>query len=897
MILGHRGAGTSTLIRMLCEKFKLDEFELKKQYLAKLKEEKVKRQRARLLNRGFRPPPPAEEEGMEPPADPEIEEDPEDFDKKAHEQQVIKMIFDSQKGYVIDGSWRELPEGAVEQSLQDVLLESRRVPEIIVILKCKEATTFKRVIETEKIKVEYDRLMDARTVKRDAERIEKRAAKEEALKAEEEKTPEDKEAEMLKWEEEQDAEEEAADEGDPDKPNMEAMLDQQREALREARTSDDAFFEEFTAILKEKQVFVIDDIRADSSADFIFIKLLDRIKDNITYRKDMLERQLAQPLKPEEVKFYEKSYVYKHSKYGTNSLISISSPSKTKRYTVLYRERLYFLSNAEEQQRFLKEPSKFTQQVQTVPLDISVKPKVFVLGLPKSGKSTVCKMLVDRVGVVHLKMSKVIQGFMNQDSVQGEQLRKHMKVDGRQLEDDMLISLLLKRVQMKDCQTNGWVLEDFPKTRNQALFLAKRGLVPSNVFMMKQSVEETFKRTHSTAETKFGSNRTILATRIRLFQENNPYLVAFYSRLYNSVSEIDSIKSKWFIEERALGEVQKTIDARQSFARDYFLREQGSICKFRDLHMDKGLVKQSLSDFRYFCPVTWRNEKLLVKCNENTEDCVLYHNSFYFFASTQERDVFLTNPSRFVDPSSLPRSLELPFRLMPHKSSEVIVHEKTLNGHCSVTLMDEDRVKKGDPSLLVIYKEDKYVFDSEFKLQRFLSNPFKYCKASLPVKMPPPDDKVSLFNLQKMEDSISFMEQALGQVVTRGLREVSENRLKHPSISLKETMLKLFALFLKTENPANTESMKRKYAAKMKNFIQRCELPEELHDLSVEKGKKALVNIRKSLNMLCNIDKKKLKGNWPEFKENYYNDKGAEYDSILKIIEHEKLENFMNYIR
>lgn len=95
-----------------------------------------------------------------------------------------------------------------------------------MILKCKEATTFKRVIDTDKIKVEYDRLMDARTVKRDAERIEKRAAKEEALKAEEEKAPEDKEAEMLKWEEEQDAEEEAADEGDPDKPNMEAMLDQ-----------------------------------------------------------------------------------------------------------------------------------------------------------------------------------------------------------------------------------------------------------------------------------------------------------------------------------------------------------------------------------------------------------------------------------------------------------------------------------------------------------------------------------------------------------------------------------------------------------------------------------------------------------------------------------------------
>lgn len=86
MIMGHRGAGTSTLIRMICEKFKLNEFELKKEYLARLKEEKEKRKRARLLNRGFRPPPPAEEEGMEPPADPEIEDDPEDFDREGHER-------------------------------------------------------------------------------------------------------------------------------------------------------------------------------------------------------------------------------------------------------------------------------------------------------------------------------------------------------------------------------------------------------------------------------------------------------------------------------------------------------------------------------------------------------------------------------------------------------------------------------------------------------------------------------------------------------------------------------------------------------------------------------------------------------------------------------------------
>jgi len=40
-----------------------------------------------------------------------------------------------------------------------------------------------------------------------------------------------------------------------------------------------------------------------------------------------------------------------------------------------------------------------------------------VLGLPKSGKSTVCKMLAEKIGLVHLKMSKIIQFFMDTDSI------------------------------------------------------------------------------------------------------------------------------------------------------------------------------------------------------------------------------------------------------------------------------------------------------------------------------------------------------------------------------------------------------------------------------------------------------------------------------------------------
>ena len=124
------------------------------------------------------------------------------------------------------------------------------------------------------------------------------------------------------------------------------------------------------------------------------------------------------------------------------------------------------------------------------------------------------------------------------------------------------------------------------------------------------------------------------------------------------------------------------------------------------------------------------------------------------------------------------------------------------------------------------------------------------------------------------------MEQALGQVVTRALREVGENRLKYPTLSVKETMLKLFAIFLKAENPANTEYMRQKYRQKMKQFIYRCEVPQELHELSHEKKEK--------------LKKDNL---WPQFKEDYYNKLGSEFDDILKNVPKEIATGFSSYMK
>lgn len=99
--------------------------------------------------------------------------------------------------------------------------------------------------------------------------------------------------------------------------------------------------------------------------------------------------------------------------------------------------------------------------------------------------------------------------------------------------------------------------------------------------------------------------------------------------------------------------------------------------------------------------------------------------------------------------------------------------------------------------------------------------------------MPAAVDPVHLFQLRKSDgESITFLQQAIGSIVTRALREVGENRLKYPTLTVKETMLKMFAMCLKADNPANTKFMKEKYMKKLEKFISRCEIPEELSALA-----------------------------------------------------------------
>jgi len=120
-----------------------------------------------------------------------------------------------------------------------------------------------------------------------------------------------------------------------------------------------------------------------------------------------------------------------------------------------------------------------------------------------------------------------------------------------------------------------------------------------------------------------------------------------------------------------------------------------------NLNIDRVLFKQSLSQYGYFCPVSWKSKKKFISCAHRPEYCVLYRHVFYYFNGPAERDSFVRNTKNFTEKVYFSKDRNIPKRIRDYKAAELVAQEKALQKHCPVTLKDETRVELG-LSLLVV---------------------------------------------------------------------------------------------------------------------------------------------------------------------------------------------------
>lgn len=127
--------------------------------------------------------------------------------------------------------------------------------------------------------------------------------------------------------------------------------------------------------------------------------------------------------------------------------------------------------------------------------------------------------------------------------------------------------------------------------------------------------------------------------------EHRPKTLYFYQKFYNSVVNIDALKSRWFIQDMALEAIKANIQAKLSFARDFYHgKSDGRPCLMQNMNIARELMKLSLSKFNYFCPVSFKTEKSFKHSSHLPELCILYKQQFYYFSGAKEREIFLKNP-------------------------------------------------------------------------------------------------------------------------------------------------------------------------------------------------------------------------------------------------------------
>ena len=93
--------------------------------------------------------------------------------------------------------------------------------------------------------------------------------------------------------------------------------------------------------------------------------------------------------------------------------------------------------------------------------------RVIVLGPPGAGKGTQCRRLATVKGLLHLSTGDLLRAEVAAQSSLGQQVQAVLE-SGELVSDELVLSIVRSRI---GSQTDGWLLDGFPRNLTQAMML------------------------------------------------------------------------------------------------------------------------------------------------------------------------------------------------------------------------------------------------------------------------------------------------------------------------------------------------------------------------------------------------------------------------------------------
>jgi adenylate kinase len=160
---------------------------------------------------------------------------------------------------------------------------------------------------------------------------------------------------------------------------------------------------------------------------------------------------------------------------------------------------------------------------------------LILLGAPGSGKTTQAEKLAAAFRLPHIATGEMLSSEVTRNTPVGLQAKTEME-RGELVSDRLLAGLILQRIDREDC-ARGFILDGYPRTVEQATLLdgilAELGRSIERVVMIDVPGVVSMARQGSD-----GPNGDLIRERLRVWQENAPFLVDFY-RMRGLLLEVD----------------------------------------------------------------------------------------------------------------------------------------------------------------------------------------------------------------------------------------------------------------------------------------------------------------------------------------------------------------------
>ena len=94
--------------------------------------------------------------------------------------------------------------------------------------------------------------------------------------------------------------------------------------------------------------------------------------------------------------------------------------------------------------------------------------RLLIMGPPGVGKGTQAKILNENLGIAHISTGELLRTEIDNDTKIGKIAKRYKS--RKFVSDNLILEIVKDRLSMNDCK-NGYILDGFPRTLNQAIGL------------------------------------------------------------------------------------------------------------------------------------------------------------------------------------------------------------------------------------------------------------------------------------------------------------------------------------------------------------------------------------------------------------------------------------------